>query len=50
MKYPISWLSDYVPIQLSPTELADQLCMAGFEVEGLIAIGESLHGITPEKL
>ena len=50
MKYPISWLSEYVSIQLSPSELANQLCMAGFEVEALIPIGESLRGITTGKI
>lgn len=50
MKYPISWLSEYVSIPIPPNKLADRLCMAGFEVEDLIAIGESLRGITTGKI
>ena len=50
MKYPISWLSEYVSIPIPPNKLADRLCMAGFEVEDLIAIGESLCGITTGKI
>jgi phenylalanyl-tRNA synthetase beta chain len=33
MKVPISWLSDYVDITLSPEDLAHRLTMAGTEVE-----------------
>ncbi|MDA0677322.1 MAG: phenylalanine--tRNA ligase subunit beta, partial [Chloroflexi bacterium] len=33
MKVPLSWLSDYVDITLSPEDLAHRLTMAGTEVE-----------------
>ena len=33
MKVPLSWLSDYVDVTLSPEELAHRLTMAGTEVE-----------------
>src|SRR5687767_4510987 len=33
MKVPISWLKDYVDIDLSPEDLADKLTFGGLEVE-----------------
>tara|TARA_Y100000389_G_C17469568_1_gene529071 strand:+ start:510 stop:2837 length:2328 start_codon:yes stop_codon:yes gene_type:complete len=50
MKYSIAWLSEYVSIHVPPEALADRLCMAGFEVESLVSIGESLRGITTGKI
>ncbi len=35
MKVPLSWLKRYVPITLSPDELAHRLTMAGVEVGGI---------------
>ncbi|MBI3321877.1 MAG: phenylalanine--tRNA ligase subunit beta [Candidatus Omnitrophica bacterium] len=35
MRVPLEWLKEYVPIRLSPEELADRLTMAGLEVIGL---------------
>ena len=32
MKVPISWLKQYVPVGVSPKELAHRLTMAGIEV------------------
>jgi len=40
MRVSLKWLSDYVPIRLSPQELADKLTMAGLEVERMEAIGD----------
>lgn len=36
MKAPISWLNDFVKIDVSPEVLADKLVSAGFEVEEII--------------
>lgn len=39
MRVPISWLKDYVDIDMTPEELAERLTLAGFEVGKLIYIG-----------
>jgi phenylalanyl-tRNA synthetase beta chain len=39
MKVPLSWLKDYVDIEMSPEELAHALTMAGIEVEAIEYIG-----------
>ncbi len=39
MKVPISWLSDYVEIDLSITDLAHRLTLAGLEVEEIRYVG-----------
>lgn len=35
MKISYSWLTDYLPTQLSPTEVAAKLTQIGLEVEGI---------------
>ena len=37
MKVSLSWLNDYVPIQMDPSDLADALTMVGLEVESVSA-------------
>ena len=39
MKVPLSWLKEYVPITLSPRELAHRLTMAGLEVGDVAPYG-----------
>jgi phenylalanyl-tRNA synthetase beta chain len=39
MKYSLTWLNDYCPAVLPPEKLAEQLTMAGFEVESLTQVG-----------
>lgn len=39
MKVPISWLKDYVEIDISIEELAERLTLAGLEVTGVEYIG-----------
>ncbi len=41
MRVPLSWLKEYVDIQMSPEKLAHTLTMAGLEVETLDYIGAS---------
>jgi len=41
MRVPLSWLKEYVDIQMSPQELAQTLTMAGLEVETIDYIGET---------
>src|SRR3989338_5015797 len=35
MKIPLEWIKEFVPIRLSPRELADRLTMAGLEVKAV---------------
>ncbi len=46
MKTPISWLKDYVEINLAIEELARQLTMAGLEVEEIRYVGLPMPGET----
>ena len=39
MKIPLSWLNDFVDIDLPLPELAYRLTMAGLEVEGIQYVG-----------
>jgi len=41
MKFPLSWLKDYVDIDMSPAELAEMMTMAGMEVTDMQYIGLS---------
>ena len=48
MLAPLSWLKDYVDIDITPQELEDKLFSCGFEVEELyeMATGSYLSVIT----
>ncbi len=50
MKFPLSWLRDYIKIDCSSEELVDKLTMAGLEVEQVATIGESLSGIITGRI
>ncbi len=45
MKAPLSWLKDYVDIDISAEELQEKLFSCGFEVEELIEIGKDISGV-----
>ncbi len=45
MKAPLSWLKDYVDIDVTAEELQDKLFGCGFEVEELIDIGKDISGV-----
>ncbi|MBV9712158.1 MAG: phenylalanine--tRNA ligase subunit beta [Ktedonobacteraceae bacterium] len=40
MRVPLSWLKDYVDIEMAPEELAHTLTMAGLEVEAIDYVGK----------
>ncbi|MFN8513207.1 MAG: hypothetical protein U0841_11580 [Chloroflexia bacterium] len=40
MKVPLSWLKDFVDVEMAPRELAARLTLAGVEVESLHSIGD----------
>jgi len=50
MRYPISWLKEYVDIDLSPEDLAERLTQAGLEVEGVTHLGLGLSGIVSGRI
>ena len=45
MKAPLSWLKDYVDIDVSAEELQAKLFSCGFEVEDLYEIGKDISGV-----
>ena len=45
MRVPLSWLRDYVDIDISPEELADKLTMAGLEVNSIEKIGAEWENV-----
>ncbi len=45
MLAPLSWLKDYVEIDVSPKELEEKLFGAGFEVEELLELGKDISGV-----
>ncbi len=45
MKVPLSWLKEYVAVELSPAELAHRITMAGVEVGSLETVGQEWEGI-----
>lgn len=45
MKAPLSWLKDYVDIDVSAEELQKKLFGCGFEVEELIEVGKDISGV-----
>ncbi len=45
MKIPISWLKEYVPLVVSPAELAEKLTMAGIEVGEMQVIGDGWDNV-----
>lgn len=42
MKVLLSWLKDYVDIDVTPQELEKKFFGAGFEVEGVEYLGENI--------
>lgn len=45
MKVPLSWIKEYIDIDLSPTQIAKLLTMAGLEVDGIEKIAGSFSGV-----
>ena len=59
MRVPLSWLRDYIDVDLEPQRLAEQLTMLGMEVKGIerrgtdwtnVVVGELLAVITTDAL
>ena len=45
MLAPLSWLKEYVDIDVTPQELEKKLLDCGFEVEELTELGKDIHGV-----
>ncbi len=45
MRVSINWLREYIDLSLSPEELADLLTMAGFEVGGILKMGNEVENV-----
>ena len=45
MLAPLSWLKEYVDIDVTPSELKEKLFSCGFEVEDLYEVGKDIHDV-----
>jgi phenylalanyl-tRNA synthetase beta chain len=50
MRVPLSWLADYVDLELSPEALAEMLTMLGLEVAAIERRGEEWSGVVVGEL
>ena len=50
MRVPLSWLGDYVDIELTPEELAERLTLLGMEVKGLERWGDDWQSVIVGEL
>ncbi len=50
MNLPMSWLSDYMDIDVEPKEYADRITMSGSKVEGFENIGEAVQNVVAGKV
>lgn len=50
MRVPLSWLRDYVDLDLTPEQLADRLTLLGMEVQGIERIGDAWHHVVVGEL
>ncbi|HEX5450867.1 MAG TPA: hypothetical protein VFW86_00630, partial [Candidatus Limnocylindrales bacterium] len=50
MRVPLSWLRDYVDVELSPEALAERLTLLGMEVQGIERRGDDWSGVVVGEL
>jgi phenylalanyl-tRNA synthetase beta chain len=50
VRVPLSWLSDYVDLDLTPDQLADRLTRLGMEVKGIERWGADWHDVVVGEL
>jgi phenylalanyl-tRNA synthetase beta chain len=50
MRVPLSWLRDYVDVQLDPEELAERLTLLGMEVKGIERWGADWRNVVTGEL
>ena len=47
---PLSWIKDYVDVDVTPQELQDKLFSCGFEVEELYEVGKDISKVVVGKV
>ena len=45
MYVPLSWLREFVDVEMTPEQLAARLTLLGMEVQGIERIGEAWHHV-----
>ena len=50
MRVPLSWLREYVDVQLTPEQLAERLTLLGMEIKGLEAWGSDWRNVVTGEL
>jgi phenylalanyl-tRNA synthetase beta chain len=50
MRVPLSWLRDYVDVDLEPATLAEQLTLLGMEVKGIERWGADWRNVVVGEL
>ena len=50
MRVPLSWLGDYVDVELEPERLAERLTMLGMEVKGIERRGSDWQNVVVGEL
>ena len=50
MRVPMSWLREYVDVDLAPEQLAERLTLLGMEVQGIERIGEDWRSVVVGEL
>ena len=50
MKVPLSWLREYVDVDLSPESLAERLTLLGMEVKGIVRWGDDWQNVVVGEL
>lgn len=50
MRVPLSWLAEYVDVELSPEALAERLTLLGMEVKGIERRGTDWHNVVVGEL
>ncbi|MBQ6558517.1 MAG: phenylalanine--tRNA ligase subunit beta [Clostridia bacterium] len=50
MNLPLSWLKDYMDIDVTPKEYADAMTMSGSKVEGYESMGDSVQNVVTGKV
>jgi len=50
MRVPLSWLQEFVPVEVGAEELSETFADLGFEVDGVEHVGEGLDGIVVARV
>ena len=50
MKVPLSWIKEFIDIDLSPSQIAKLLTMAGLEVDGIERVSGSFSGVVVARV